>query len=193
MRPCAEAGWRTRSRTKTDHIDPHAWQSSPTARSTSPISATRCRRRSGRQATPIRPMPQKYPRWHRRHGDDGERGDRQAPAERRKIITIARRLRLFRRGLRHGVHRAGGRRAPKARRRPRTWPRSSARSGGEGPGGVPGEHHRQPAARPDRQGDRRQDRRHALFRRAVAADGPAATYLDMFRNNIETMSEALSS
>ena len=33
-----------------------------------------------------------------------------------------------------------------------------------------------------------------LFSDALSPpDGPAATYLDMFRNNIETMSEALSS
>ena len=33
-----------------------------------------------------------------------------------------------------------------------------------------------------------------LYSDALSApDGPAATYLDMFRNNIETMSQALSS
>ena len=78
-----------------------------------------------------------------------------------------RRLRLFRRRLRHRLHRAGG-----------GIDRGRALGAGHGghhradppakhPGGVPGEHHQSAADGSDRPRDRRQDRRHALFRRAV--------------------------
>ncbi len=40
--------------------------------------------------------------------------------------------------------------------------------------------------------DRRQDRRRALFRRAVRANGPAATYLDMMRSNLRELTAALA-
>ena len=114
------------------------------------------------------------------------------PEARRKIITSHDAFGYF--GAAYGLRSSRPRREHRERSvgagRGQDHPPDQGR---EDPGGVHREHHRPSPAGPDRAGDGRQDRRRALFRCAVGADGPAPTYLDMFRHNVGALTAALSS
>ncbi len=125
--------------------------------------------------------------------DEREGRDRHAAGGAQEDHHQPRRVRLFRRGLRARDHRAGGREHRERGVAPRTWPRSSARSRAENIPAVFMENitdHRLLDQIASETGAKIGGE---LYTDALSpADGPAPTYLDMFRHNIATLTAALS-